>query len=442
MTDLARDLDSLVPPFDDSDADWQDALRRSRGRRKWPVVLAAAALVTAMLTTTAFGTALAGDAFDRLTAWVSGAPGDPASEAERRALEEANARSAAPIPADTELGLLASKTLHGVYFELLGFRDRASLCLRLRSSTGQGGRIAKAPASCVSEELLVDLGKPLAVVSAADPFPRRAKPGLQALYGLAADRVAAVELTTERGLVRVPVENNAFLYLYRGESPRQVNSRLQYLSDVPSRATGLDTIGRAVGSVEIMSLKRGYPGGPPAARLPGPDAVDHPLKSQHIGWLDRGEKRGEPYEWRLPDGSKSPGLEGLRILHPNPGTSARVVVFRSDTGLAGQGPSYCATNVWPLQPRPTGYFCRPVDGPSETIGLVAATTVFDAQFPVYYGLAPDGVASLELVLANGAREKIPITDNVVAFQASSAEPAKLVGYDSANRVVLIQVLAY
>jgi len=74
--------------------------------------------------------------------------------------------------------------------------------------------------------------------------------------------------------------------------------------------------------------------------------------------------------------------------------------------------------------------------------MAAATTVFDAQFPVYYGLVPDDVASLELVLANGAVSQVPITDNVFAFQAWSAEPAKLVGYDRDGRVALIRVVAY
>ena len=440
MSDLGRELDLLVPAFDDSDADWAGALLRGGRRTHKPLALtlAAAVLAVAVLAAASFGNALAGRAFDRLSAWVGAAPGAPAPKEESEALSDANARSAAPIPTDTELGLLTSRSLNGVEFELLGFRDRGSLCLRLRSSAPDDGRIMKAPANCVSEQLLADLGKPVAVFAAADPFPRRAKPGLQALYGLAADRVDAVALKAERGVVRVPVESNAFLFLYRGEGPRLTNSRLDYRSDVPARATAMNAAGRALGSVEIMSLKRGYPGGPAAAQLPGPDVVERPLTSPRVGWLERGESRGEPYAWPGRDGEVPEDLAQLRMFQPSPATSLRVAVTRTRTGTFGE--AYCLTHVWPLQPRPTGIACAPLDGRLRTVTLATATAVFDAQFPVWYGLVPDEVRALELVLANGARETIPIGDNVFAFQTSSAEPAKLVGYDSENRVVLIRVV--
>jgi hypothetical protein len=435
MTDLARELESLVPPFDHSDANWQDALRRGGGGRKWPVALLAATLVAAAFTAASLGTTVGGDAFDRLTAWVSGAPGNPAPEEELRALREANARSAAPIPADTELGLLATKRINGVDFELLGFRDRGSFCLRLRNSAGQESRIVKAPASCVSEELLVDLGKPLAVVAAADPFPRTAQRGLQALYGLAADRAAVVELETEGGSRRIRVQNNAFLFLYEGESPRLKDNRLDYQSEVPSRATALDASGAVLGSVQIMSLRRGYPGGLSSDQLPGPDAVERPIDSPQVGWLDRREARGEPFAW------PSVGLRHLRIFRPNPASSMRVVVGLGAMGLSGRPePVYCLTNVWPLQPRPSGMICDPVGGRSGTFTSGSASSMFDAQFPVHYGLVPDGIASLELVLANGKRSTVPLVDNVFTFQTASAQSAKFVGYDEDGRVALLRVI--
>ena len=428
MTDLARDLEALVPPFDDSDADWQDALLRSGGSRRWPVALLAATLVAAAFAATSLGTTVGGDAFDRLSAWVSGEPGDPAPEDELRIVRDANARSAAPIPADTELGLLATRRINGVEFQLLGFRDRESLCLRLRNSAGQESRIVKAPASCVSKELLVDLGKPLAVVAAADPFPRTARRGHQALYGLAADGVAVVELDTEGGSRRVEVQNNAFLVLYEGESPRLTDNRLDYQSDVPSHATALDASGAVLGSVRIMSLKRGYPGGLSSVQLPGPDVVERPIHSPRVGWLDRGEKRGAPFETPVGSGH-------FRSFRPNPATSMRVAVGAS---VMGAEPVYCLTNVWPLQRRVTGLACPPVDGRPTFLG--AASPMFDAQFPVHYGLVTDGVASLELVLANGKRSAVSLVDNVFTFQTSSAQSAKLVGYDEDGRVALIQVI--
>src|SRR6266545_684159 len=105
VTDLGRELDLLVPPFDDADADWAGALLRGgrRTRRPLALTIAAALLAVAVLAAASFGNALAGRMFDRLSAWVGAAPGEPAPREESQALREANARSAAPIPTDTEL---------------------------------------------------------------------------------------------------------------------------------------------------------------------------------------------------------------------------------------------------------------------------------------------------------------------------------------------------
>jgi hypothetical protein len=316
MNDLARALNSLVPPFDRRDADWGDALRRS-GTRRRPVRLVAAvaamlALVTA-LASTSRGQALATGAFDHLSAWIDGVPGMPASEQEQEVVGEANAQSVAPIPDGTELGLLASKKVNGVRFELLGFRDRGSLCLRLRSSVGIGQGMVRAEADFVAEQLLVDLGKPLAVFSAADPVPRA---HLVALYGLAADAASSVEVKSVRSVSRVTVANNAFLYVYEGESPRLGRNRLDYRSDVPFRATALGVDGRALGSVVIMSLKRGYPAPPAVHALPGPVGIERDVGSPGIGWLERGEARGEAYEWRLPDGTTDSVMPRCAVCSP------------------------------------------------------------------------------------------------------------------------------
>ena len=190
MTDaqLQIALQRLAPRIDETLA-WDDVVRRAAPtpRARWKLALVAVAvLLTVGVVAGALAEGLLNSTFDRLSAWVGDHPGESAPK-EQAALDKQNARAAAPVPADTQLGLLTSKQIDGVRFDLLGFRDRKSLCLRLRSSVGQGQPIAKAPADCVSEQLLIDLGKPLAVVAAADPFPRP-RSGLQALYGLAADR--------------------------------------------------------------------------------------------------------------------------------------------------------------------------------------------------------------------------------------------------------------
>ena len=180
-----------------------------------------------------------------------------------------------------------------------------------------------------------------------------------------------------------------------------------------------------------------YPGAPPANNFPGPSAVERPIESARIGWLHRGEPRGVPYHWPARDGRDQSGLPQMRLIHPNAATSMGVLVSRMDSA-----PAYCATNVWPLSAGPTGYMCDPIGGPSGTITLASATSVFDAQFPVYYGLIPDEVRSLRLILQNSTAEQVPIVDNVFAFQTSGAEPAKLVGYDSDAQIVVIRMVSF
>lgn len=442
MNDLARALDALVPPFDRGGEDWADALRRSGTRRRPVRLVAAIAAAFALLTafaSTPPGQALVTGAFDHFSSWIDGVPGIPASEREQEAIREANARSVAPIPDTTELGLLASTELNGVRYDLLGFRDRGSLCLRLRSSVGVGQGLVRAEADCVAEQLLIDLARPVAVFSAADPVPRA---HAVALYGLASDSASAVELRSERSMRRVLVSNNAFLYVYKGEGPRLTRDRLDYRSDVPFRATALAADGRALGSVTIMSLKRGYPAGPAVHALPGPVGIERDLESSGVGWLDRGETRGEAFDWRLPDGAPDSTPPRMRSIHPNPTTSLRVLVGRSSFGLSGrEEPTYCLTHVWPLSARPSGFRCAPKTRLGVVMPAIGSAIPFDAQFPVHYGLVADRVESLELYLSNGAREEIPIVDNVFAVQVPSADPAKLVAYDDDHRVVAISVLS-
>jgi hypothetical protein len=443
VNDVARALDSLVPPFDRRDANWHDAVRRSGARRRpvrLVVAIAAALALATALASTPPGQALVTGAFDHLSAWIDDVPGVPASKEEQAKVGEANARSAAPIPDGTELGLLVSKEVDGVRYDLLGFRDRGSLCLRLRSSVGVGQGLVRAEADCVVEQLLIDRAKPVTVFSAADPVPRA---HTVVLYGLASDNASVVELRDERSVRRVPVESNAFLHVYAGEGPRQGRQdRFEYRADVPFSATALGADGRALGSVTIMSLKRGYPAGPAVHALPGPIGIERDLGSPGVGWLDRGEARGNAFDWRLPNGEPESAFPQMRSIHPNPATSLRVLVSRASFGLSGRKePTYCLTNVWPLSPRPSGFMCGPTARLGAVMPAIAAAIPFDAQFPVHYGLVADGVESLELYLSNGAREEVPIVDNVFAVQVPSADPAKLVAYDEEHHVVAINVLS-
>ena len=111
MTDLdfRPALDAITPPFDDSDADWDDALRRAGFARRRTRVLAAVAVAlgaAALAAITPPGQALVGGAFERLASWADGPPGAPAPRSEQEELRAANAREAAPIPSANEHGVL------------------------------------------------------------------------------------------------------------------------------------------------------------------------------------------------------------------------------------------------------------------------------------------------------------------------------------------------
>jgi len=207
------------------------------------------------------------------------------------------------------------------------------------------------------------------------------------------------------------------------------------------KAVALDVDWNALGAVKIMSLKRGYPASPSVSGLPGPSAVERRSGPIRVGWLDRGEDRGDPYAWPSVNGDEQEELPHMRMFQPSPSTSMRVLV--SGPRRLGQPneTGYCLTNVWPLSPRPTMFMCGTPHPPGPILLAIATAVPFDAQFPIFYGLVADDVASLDLFLSNGARESIPIVDNVFALQAVAADPAKLVAYDREHRVLAVQVVS-
>jgi len=101
---MRQGLDVLVPSPDDVPMSWEDALRRAerapvrvgrplvtRGRGvALALALAAAALV--VLALSPVGGAIA-RGFGDFSAWLTGSPGEPASQAEQRAFDKANKRS-------------------------------------------------------------------------------------------------------------------------------------------------------------------------------------------------------------------------------------------------------------------------------------------------------------------------------------------------------------
>ena len=237
------------------------------------------------------------------------------STEQQAAFDAANAQSYAHFPAGTRVGRLLETTFAGKRYELLGFRDGASLCLRL-----VGPSTAPLPtAACVPRRELTDLGQSAAALDAADTFYDGSEPTAIAVYGVAADSVDAVQIETASG-DRHPatLTNNAFLYLATG------HRRLP-------EPVGADAIRVLVheqgGETMSVPLDTGLHGPdlPDPADLPGPAEMDRTLEPSHVSWLEHAEPRGEPCDW--PDGSRQRlrgadplerAYEARRIRRPAP----------------------------------------------------------------------------------------------------------------------------
>ena len=102
------------------------------------------------------------------------------------------------------------------------------------------------------------------------------------------------------------------------------------------------------------------------------------------------------------------------------------------------GDWYCLAWLWPLVQHAYATSCvRAGTFPF----MESAIPPSSGQFPLYIGLAPDAVASIEVYFPGGATEQVPIVDNVFAFQAWRAQPAKLVAYDAEGNPVWVTPVA-
>jgi hypothetical protein len=432
MTDhdllLANALDEFVPSFDSLPGDWQDALRRARVRPRRRVgrrllVVAAAAIAVGVLATTSLGQDVLNSTLDRLGSWVGSAPGEPASPEQQAAFDSANAESYAHFTPGTKVGRLLSTTFAGEKYELFGFRDGGSLCLRLIGTKSDG----RSPAACVPQRELIDIGQPAAVVSAGDVFTRGSEAIATAVYGVAADAVDRVEIATASGeRHEARLGNNAFLYLAAGNRSHPETDP----TGVPVRAI-VESQNGATATVPIETGVRPRPTTAPT-EFPGPSVVERTLDGSRVSWLDHGDPRGDPYEWT---GGAMRTLKASRVVQPDPTSSFRMAVA-SGTSTDGYE-RYCFVWLWPLVKGTGSYGCMLAD--------ITGTVIFGTgegadQFPLRSGLVADEVASLELFFPNGARENVPVTDNVYAFQAPRAVPTKLVAYDAQHQVVGIYML--
>jgi hypothetical protein len=457
-------LERQVPLRSERRPDWDDVLGRAgvaeRPRRRRAVVfaVAAAAVIVLALGVSPIGS-MAADAFDGLSSWLQGEPGEPAPASEQAGFEARNAASYVSFPKDTKLRLLRREQVGGETFSLLGFRSGSSLCLRLVRSSRPDERGTN---ECVTLRELRASPAPALVASEAHSYFGNPAIAVDGLFGFADDTVRSIVVRRLHGGARtVEVSSNVFLTLRA--QPTRIAGPLPPLGR-PARSgrivqvQALTREGRRVKVPFIASdfgdYARGLPKGPSylstesprPGDLSGPKRVEARFTGGTIGWVARREERGEPW---------GPGaLRGFgtvlfsRAIQPDPDEPLRIgVSLIRGGGYTTRRPGtddvlLCSSELRPLAPKVSSVGCVRREGshffaPGQPVTL---SGMGPTQLLVVTGLAADGVARIDVQLGNGRVVPAALKDNVFAVSVPSSQRAKLVSYDEHGRVIDLSVL--
>ncbi len=429
---VREQLDRLVPAY--GPPDWEAVLARAgrsphQPHRRWLVIVAAATAVAVIV-----GVALAA-ALGGFSSWLTGQPGKPASPAEQRAFERANAHSFLGFPPGTQLRRLTTERLpSGVRIDLLGFRSQNTLCLRIVVA----GKTRAGRQSCAPLAELRRPGPPVRVVLVDQGFGRGTKTAwygvdryhssaLQATAGIVADGVRSVIVEDDSGRHTVRAVSNSFLYVARNPN---VGQRVRQISAV---------VGKRTVSIPFAPAPFAIGGGRPGQRpvAPGPTRVQREVHGGAISWLAGHEPRGQSLDVlpaRTRTFVKRHTVFG-RVIAPDPGQPLRVAVTLSTSRHGGKAIGIC---TWLVMHGGAGGGCsRRADlfsrGP---ITLGTGLAGGSDEFATASGLVSDDVARLVAYLRNGQTLGVPLADNVYAIQLPRAElPAKLVAYDKQGRII-------
>jgi hypothetical protein len=425
MTDarLQSALVRLSPHVDDVPA-WDDVVRRAGAGQRvgWRLaVVAAAMLVTVGLVAGALAEGLLSSSLDRLGAWVGDQPGELAPE-QQVTFDQENAASYAHFPSGTRVGRLLSFELDGRSHDLLGFRDGSNLCLRIVPALSR--RTASVP-ECVPQPLLARLDRPLAIIGSDRTI----------VYGLAADSVRKVDLLEDdRMLGQAEVENNSFLISVPDERRSPGNPR-EPGPNMILRPYGAETFSDVPVQSRVTWIFRTRS----AESMPGPDRVERTLEAGSIGWLKRGEPRGEPFAWPydFPD-----RVLYSRALAPDPSSSFRLALaYGEDADWRENGRWYCTAWLWPTVP---GSLSTRGCGRENLIdsGLTYhGVSPVAGGFPHYVGLASDDIGRITIFYEDGSVQQVPLRDNVFSFYVAADLHSKIVAYDHEGRIVSIHLLS-
>jgi hypothetical protein len=420
---IARELGRLVPEPGAVRADWNDVVGRAglaRSRRR--VVLAFAVIASAVVTAAAVAKTLGG--FDD---WLKGVPGKPAEERAQKRFTAANGHSWVGFPTSTKLRELIRTSAAGTDYVLYGFRSGNSLCLQLAASG-----FSRQPKACAPASTLANLSAPILVLTGDHTFvDRGARPFAEVSFGIVADGVRRVDVSTTDGVHRARLGGNAYLFV---ESRPNTANRIFAVS--AADPAGRRTVVRITSSpwlVPFPDPPGGWMAGPVFGRngevavqvdLPdsgwagvspgGPATVEARIRHPTIRWSERGEKRGFP-------------LAGIRFVKPDPLSDLAV-------GLSGDC-LYAVNSSGSLAVPSCGLFFR------EPIRVVFSC-VLCGEFSEVRGAAADGVKRIVIFLSDGSTQTVPLRHNLFAARVATAHfPVRIVGYDARDRVVAIQVWA-
>jgi hypothetical protein len=448
---IREELEPLLP-LPPGRAAWDDVLRRAGARR--PVsrrrLVIAVALLAAVLATVATAAVL-----DGFSSWLSGTPGSPASQSEQQAFEDANARTWTKFAPGTQLRRLLETTASGTTFTLFGFRSGDDLCLKLTLAGAQTGGATR----CAPERALQAAKQPALVISADEPFGTAGPPGddgstadvYQATFGIASDGVGRVVVDGDDGNHDAVVAGNAFLYV----------------DDHPSRGARVRSVAAVSGAGDRVALDfASSPYGmfdmaaPPKGTFHGPAAAARQVTGGVIGWLVRGEKRGEPVSANLVGKSATiatnppPSFGANRwptkkehvlselLIQPDPNDFVRMIVVGVSPSGSMQDPE-AGVCFGVVEGSGIGSTCMQLSSAFARAPLwltIGGSGM--SQYSVLAGAASDDVARIAAYLGNGDVVPVALRDNVfIARVARGAYPLRVVAYDARGLVVYVRDFA-
>jgi hypothetical protein len=439
---IAEQLDRFVPETAVV-GEWETiisvAKRRSRRRRLVHVVTVGAVIA---LGVSPVGGAIAGRVGD-FSSWLRGQPGTPASTSDQQAFDRANDRSWAGFPQGTKLRSLIRAEVGGHEYELFGFRSGNSLCLRIVGRGLNGG-----PAlSCAPVTALRRAAAPVLVVQADHALGEPtevpagsayAAPQAQATFGLVADGVEGVDLSADDGDHAAIVASNAFFYV---DDKPKVGTRVR-------EVFAIDSSGHKA-AVPFQSAPFGeWDTATPAHDSPtGPSTVERTIDGGTIGWLTRREDRGEEPPKDAPYLRAGPGrgFEFARLITPDADSQMRILV---GVGTTPFGPRPAEKDLlcgFLVSGGGAGGGCNPLkamfSGGRGPFTLGESIEEGGDQYATLSGLASDDVARMQLFLATGETQPIPLRDNAWLVQAARADyPVRIAAYDRDDRIIGIQTM--